>query len=191
MAVYKITDNLNDFKAVCSGPDKVAVQLGNFDYFERIILQAVDNKSLKDIWKPALLEFEDVLNQNSLLPDVSLWLRTFLVLSPKAYGVLCSVLEKNGEFLPVFIGDEKWHLFTVLTFGKEDRPKCVEKISYGSPDGIEVLVFDDDDIKDKVIFKSQLEGASNLYCNDIFKSLCEVNGLTGLQFSTELTDPFS
>ncbi|TOH06759.1 hypothetical protein CGI90_23725, partial [Vibrio parahaemolyticus] len=163
MTVYKITDDLTKFQSVCSGPDEIATQLGDFDYFERILLQAVENKSLKDIWKPAEVEFEDVLTDNSVLPDISLWLRTYLVLSPRAYEALNSCLSESGDFLPVNYQGEQWYLYTSLTFGKEDRQKCVEKISYGSPDGLEVLAFIDDDVKDKVIFKSRLEGASNLY----------------------------
>ncbi|EKY4874420.1 hypothetical protein QFY08_000307 [Vibrio alginolyticus] len=190
MTVYKITDNLTEFQAICSGPDEIATQLGDFDYFERILLQAVENKSLKDIWKPVEIEFEDVLTDNSVLPDVSLWLRTYLVLSPRAYEVLNNYLSENGDFLPVTYQGEHWYLYTSLTFGKEDRQKCVEKISYGSTDGLEVLAFIDDDVKDKVVFKSRLEGASNLYCTEDFKSLCEKSQLGGIVFSSNLTDLF-
>jgi len=190
MTVYKITDDLTKFQSVCSGPDEIATQLGDFDYFERILLQAVENKSLKDIWKPAEVEFEDVLTDNSVLPDISLWLRTYLVLSPRAYEALNSCLSESGDFLPVNYQSEQWYLYTSLTFGKEDRQKCVEKISYGSPDGLEVLAFIDDDVKDKVIFKSRLEGTSNLYCTERFKAMCEQNQLNGLVFSSNLTDPF-
>ncbi|HHF0556929.1 TPA: hypothetical protein ACPHT1_000996 [Vibrio antiquarius] len=191
MTVYKINDNLHVFQTICTCPDEVATQLGDFNYFEKILLQGIENKSLKGIWKPAVVEFEDVLTKNSELPDISLWLRTYLVLSPRAYEILNTYLSEGGEFLPVNYQGEKWYLYTSLTFGKEDRQKCIEKISYGSPDGLEVLVFIDDDVKDKVIFKSRLEGAGNLYCTEKFKVICEQNQLNGLVFSSNLTESFN
>ncbi|WP_447471144.1 hypothetical protein [Vibrio harveyi] len=191
MTVYRITDNLNDFQTICTTPDEIAIQLGDFDYFVRILSQATENQSLKDIWKPVELEFEDVFANNSVLPDISLWLRTYLVLSPKAFGILHSYLSKSGEFLPTYYQGEQWHLYTSMTFGQEDRQKCVEKISYGSIEGLDTLVFIDDDVKDKAVFKSRLEGAANLYCTDHLKSLCEQNQLDGIVFSSELTDYFN
>ena len=79
MTVYKIIDNLREFQTICSGPDEIASQLGDFDYFERILLQAIKNQSLQDIWKPVEVKFQDVFKHNSLLPDISLWARTYLV----------------------------------------------------------------------------------------------------------------
>ena len=49
----------------------------------------------------------------------------------------------------------------------------------------------DDDVKDKVIFKSRLEGAGNLYCTEKFKVICEQNQLNGLVFSSNLTESFN
>ncbi len=58
-------------------------------------------------------------------------------------------------------------------------------------DGLEVLAFIDDDVKDKIIFKSRLEGAGNLYCTERFKSMCEKKQLNGVIFSSNLVEPFS
>ncbi|MCG3727575.1 hypothetical protein [Vibrio cincinnatiensis] len=190
MTVYRISDRLDEYQALVTTPDDVAIQLGNFDLFESILLQAVENRSLQDIWHSVDVEFEDVLNDGSLLPDISLWLRTYLVLSPKAYEILKYDLQKDGEFLPIRYKNCQWYLYTALKFGQEDTQKCVEKIEYGSPAGLEILVFIDSDIENKIIFKSQMEGVSSLYCTDKFKSLCEEHRLNGIAFSTSLTSPF-
>ncbi|MCS0194403.1 hypothetical protein NDJ29_06290 [Vibrio alginolyticus] len=191
MTVYKIIDNLREFQTICSGPDEIASQLGDFDYFERILLQAIKNQSLQDIWKPVEVKFQDVFKYNSLLPDISLWARTYLVLSPRAYEILNAYLTEHGEFLPANYQGGQWYLYASLTFGQENKRKCVEKIAYGSRDGLDTLVFIDDDVKDKLVFKSRLEGAGTLYCTDKFKALCEQNQLNGIMFSSNLTDPFN
>lgn len=98
MTVYRITDNLNDFQTICTTPDEIAIQLGDFDYFVRILSQATENQSLKDIWKPVELEFEDVFANNSVLPDISLWLRTYLVKHLEFYIV---TYPKAESFYPL------------------------------------------------------------------------------------------
>lgn len=98
MTVYRIADKLDEYQAISTFPDDVAVQLGDFELFERILLQAAENDSLSDIWQDVEVQFTDVLNKNSLVPDVSLWMRTYLVLSPKAFDVLYQELKKVESF---------------------------------------------------------------------------------------------
>ncbi|EGQ8008365.1 hypothetical protein C4G74_RS11540 [Vibrio parahaemolyticus] len=191
MTVYKIFDCHNEYKIVSTTPSSVARQLGDIDLIEKIVVQPLENFSLKSIWGEVDIEFEDVLKKDSLLPDISLWLRVFLVLSPKAYASLKEPLSKVGEFLSIRYKGEEWYLYTPLEFGQEDEDKCVQKIEYGSLAGVEVLVFNESDIAEKVVFKSKMLGASFLYCTEPFKSLCEQNELGGVVFSSNLTDPFS
>ncbi|ELI5415007.1 hypothetical protein RRJ93_003218 [Vibrio parahaemolyticus] len=190
MTVYKILDCHNEYKAVCTTPSSVAKQLGDLDLIENIVVQPLENFSLKTIWGEVDIEFEDVLTKDSLLPDISLWLRVFLVLSPKAYSCLKGPLSKAGEFLSIRFQEEEWYLYTPLEFGEEDKDKCVEKIEYGSLAGLEVLVFNESDVAEKPVFKSKMQGPSFLYCTDQFKSLCDKYELGGVIFSSHLTDPF-
>ncbi|BDR17601.1 hypothetical protein R8N45_08395 [Vibrio sp. 1403] len=190
MTVYRIADKLDEYQAISTCPDDVAVQLGDFDLFERILLQAAENDSLSDIWQDVEVQFTDVLHKNSLVPDVSLWIRTYLVLSPKAFDVLYQELKKGGEFLPVRCNGSQWYFYTTFQFGLEDKQKCIEKIEYGYRAGLEVLVFDEQDLEDKLIFKSKMEEAGTLYCTDKFKSLCEKYQFDSIRFSSSLTNPF-
>jgi len=102
MTVYKIFDCHNEYKIVSTTPSSVARQLGDMDLIEKIFVQPLENFSFKSIWGEVDIEFEDVLKKDSLLPDISLWLRVFLVLCPKAYASL-----KSSQNLRVIIQSHK------------------------------------------------------------------------------------
>ncbi|CCO45706.1 hypothetical protein VIBNISOn1_1540074 [Vibrio nigripulchritudo SOn1] len=72
-------------------------------------------------------------------------------------------------------------------FGKENTHLTVQKIEYGSVFGVERLVFDDEDIKHKLLFKSEMEGLTSLFCTDTLKGLVAEHQLTGIGFSEDLT----
>ncbi|MHA2828633.1 hypothetical protein [Vibrio harveyi] len=186
MNVFKICDDHENFKTMSSTPDEIAMQLGDFNLFERILRQPTENDSLQDIWKQVDVCFEDVLVSNSQLPDVSVWLRTFLVLSPKAYSALKGSLELAGEFLPIRVDDDSWYIYSCFHFGQEEPDQCVEKIEYGFSAGVEKLVFVESDINKKVLFKSRLDGASNLFCNQRFVEVFQEHDLRGITFTDEL-----
>ncbi|EKA7356432.1 hypothetical protein [Vibrio vulnificus] len=190
MTVYKVTDNHIEFQTMSTTPSMIAKQLGNVDLIENILLQPSENTSLTNVWKDVDIQFEDVLTKNSVLPDISLWLRMFLVLSPKAFRSLEEELSVAGEFLSIRFLGEQWYLFTPLLFGSEDKDHCIEKIEYGCYAGLEQLVFCEDDVESKVLFKSTLEGPSSLFCTDRFVDMCKSQNLKGLNFTTELTSLF-
>ncbi|MCW1718320.1 hypothetical protein OIZ54_06080 [Pseudoalteromonas sp. A3] len=56
----------------------------------------------------------------------------------------------------------------------------------GFEDGLKSLVFDDEGISNKLIFKSKMQSGLSLYCTDNFKKLVNDNNLTGLVFNTDL-----
>lgn len=190
MNVFRICDDHEHFKTMCLTPDALATQLGDFNLFERILRQPTENDSLQDIWKEVDVCFEYVLASNSQVPDVSVWLRTFLILSPKAHSALKEHLGLVGELLPIRVEGESWYLYSCFQFGEEDREQCIEKIEYGFSVGVEKLAFLDSDIDKKVLFKSKLDGASNLFCNQQFVELFRANNLRGITFTDELTEPF-
>ncbi|ELI0637176.1 TPA: hypothetical protein P0E21_004024 [Vibrio harveyi] len=186
MNVFRICDDHEHFKTMCSTPDEIATQLGDFNLFERILSQPTENDSLQDIWKQVDVCFEDVLANNSQIPDVSLWLRTFLVLSPKAHNALKEHLGSVGEFLPLRFDGDSWYLYSSFQFGQEDRDQCIEKIEYGFLAGVERLVFIDSDVDKKMLFKSKLDEASNLFCNQKFVEVFQEHDLRGITFTDEL-----
>ncbi|MEL0605542.1 hypothetical protein [Pseudoalteromonas undina] len=60
----------------------------------------------------------------------------------------------------------------------------------GFEGGLKSLVFDDEDVSNKLIFKSKMQSGLSLYCTDNFKKLVNDNSLTGLVFNTDLLTCF-
>jgi len=56
----------------------------------------------------------------------------------------------------------------------------------GYPFGLEALEFDEDDIRDKVVFKSELDEWSSLFVTDAFVERYKACGYTGLRFGENL-----
>ncbi|WP_104401812.1 hypothetical protein [Vibrio penaeicida] len=187
MTVYRITEDPTKFKTLSLLPSDLAEQLGDFELVRDILQQPSNNASLKPIWGKVNSEFADVLNKDSETPDISIWCNTFLIFSPKAYDCLHTQLSTCGEFLPIHVKGETWYFFTAQTFAKENKQLTVQKIEYGELIGLEALVFDEEDTKDKYLFKSIEEGPVNLFCTDTLRDLVTEHKLTGIGFSNDLT----
>ena len=91
-------------------------------------------------------------------------------------------LHQFGEFLPLTVNGETHFLFNCLTFGKEDEAKINYKYDAGIPTGLTNLEFVEEDVEDKSLFKSQISFRGSLFCNSLFKRLCDENQLKGLGF---------
>ncbi|CCO45704.1 conserved hypothetical protein [Vibrio nigripulchritudo SOn1] len=187
MTVYQLMEDHTKFKTLLLMPDELAVQLGDFEIVKDILRQPSQNSSLKPLWGEVSAEFVDVLTKDSEIPDISIWNSLFLVLSPKAYEGLHSQMSACGEFLPLTVTGEIWYLYTPQTFGKEDKQLTVPKIEYGVPAGVDTLVFDERDICNKLVFKSEMECLVSLFCTDTLKDLVAEHQLTGIGFSEDLT----
>lgn len=121
--------------------------------------------------------------------DVNLY-GNFLVLNARAYECLSEVISEYGEFSTLRTDGEKLFLFNPLCFGKEDLSLTEKAYLDGFEDGLKSLVFDNDDISEKLLFKSKLQGGLSIYCTDDFKKLLANNELSGLIFSSDLLSPF-
>ncbi|WP_441004010.1 hypothetical protein [Pseudocolwellia agarivorans] len=121
--------------------------------------------------------------------DVNLY-GNFLVLNARAYECLSKVISEYGEFSPLRTDGEELFLFNPLYFGKEDISLTEKAYLDGYEDGLKSLVFDNDDISGKLLFKSKLQGGLSIYCTDDFKNILSDNKLCGLTFSSDLLSPF-
>ncbi|SBS30483.1 hypothetical protein MSP8886_01827 [Marinomonas spartinae] len=191
MNIYQLKDIPDEFKTLTLNVMSLAEQLGSKKLTRQLRMQPATNESLSSIWKENVRgQFSDVLGKGSMIPDISCWRGTYLVLSPKGYHYLKEPLSSEGEFLPIQVEDTTFHVFNCLSFGLENEPLCVKKYLDGFEDGLETLHFDEDDIEPRFLFKSQLQGCSVLYATDSFKQLYDENGLTGLRFDSDLLTPF-
>ena len=121
--------------------------------------------------------------------DVNLY-GSFLVLNEPAYECLSASLSELGEFIDLKINGDNLYLFNPLIFAQEDLKLTERAYLDGFEDGLKSLVFDDEDISNKLIFKSKMQSGLSLYCTDDFKKLVNDNNLTGLVFNTDLLTYF-
>lgn len=127
--------------------------------------------------------------QNNALSDISFW-GNFLVLNQKAVEHLSPVIGRWGEFLPINVEGFQLTLFNCTTLGAEIEDQSLIKYQDGFPMGLETLAFNDQDVADKAIFKSKLEGCKALFVNEQFKAICEKNQLSGVVFDEDLLNIF-
>lgn len=157
------------------------------DIIDTLQFLSFNNTSLKKIW-PTVLKCSYFKSKEYFF-DINVY-DCYLVFSQKAYDVFVNKIEFFGEFLPLEVDGDPAMLYHLRTFGREVESACKFKYIDGIQDGLEKLVFDDSDIKEKIIFKSKLRGTSAMYCTDEFKKIYVENGLTGIRFDKDLLSIF-
>ncbi|WP_426370340.1 hypothetical protein [Pseudocolwellia sp. HL-MZ7] len=120
--------------------------------------------------------------------DVNLY-GNLLVLNTRAYGYLNEAIKSCGEFSPLRTDGEKLFLFNPLEFVQEDLSLTEKAYLDGFENGLKSLVFERDDINDKLLFKSKLQGGLSIYCTDAFKELLADGELKGLIFNKDISRP--
>ena len=149
---------------------------------------ARDNVEFRHLWHEEL-NFDYFGKAKEQDYDISL-LGRFMIMKMPVYESLKDHLTNFGEFLPVKAEGTPMMLFNLLTFGLEQKDKCLTKYEDGFEDGLELLTFEQNDIQDKFLFKSKLEGAKKVYCTDRFKNIIQGSQFKGLVFDEDLLDPF-
>lgn len=147
-----------------------------------------DNSNIADLWKG---EFDcnfipEARKQNF---DINV-LGNFLLLTQSAYQFLGDKIHPYGEFVKVNTDGESLMLFNPQVFANEDPTLCEMNYIDGFEDGLKSLVFLNEDIQNKLLFKSKLQGGYSIYCNEAFKRLIINSELEGLNFDSDLLNPF-
>lgn len=189
--IYRIKDDFEHYLISGLGHSELRKVHDNFPIVRRILSQSSTNESVKDLWKHVDFHMHDGSSdkKGTLMPDITQWKCGF-ILKNSAFECLHEHLAPFGEFLDASVNGESVHLFSCLTFGKEDMTQSIVDYADGIPVGLEHLVFDEKDIEDKLVFKSKRQYGGVLYCGDQFKVLCELHGLKGLRFDTDLLNIF-
>lgn len=144
-----------------------------FDMAE-IFSFSLHNISLSGFWPNLKTDFiADTAEQP--LPDISLWLDYGLLLSPTSKIYLSEMLKPYGEFLPIYIGDEKWHIFNCLTTVELDAKETTKN----------KITFNRNVVGNKLIFKCLNPDDFGFYCTDNFKKAIESYDLKGLTVSSK------
>lgn len=123
-------------------------------------------------------------DQNAPVPDISKWIDASLVLSPKAYRYLGDLLKSWGELLPVIVGGDTFYIFNCSTFGEVDDSQSEKEYYEGEVVDIKKLVFNADDVAEKLIFKTPFNSCIEIYCGERLSVLVREFELSGVAFAT-------
>ena len=188
MITYKLKNDSETYKVIVKSSYELSKEL---DVGVRSLQsRMVSDEPISDIWTVIQVIPEKQFPTADTLPDISVWGYGWLVLSKNAKEKLFSYLKSSGEFLPIIVDGNEMFIFRCTTWGEENDSECVFHYIDSEADGLEYLSFDQTDIEDKLIFKSNLEGGTSVYCTSNFKGLCKELKLNGLKYDDDLISPF-
>lgn len=148
---------------------------------------SINNYAMLSWWPMPDTEFRGIGDESfTEVPDLSKWIDSTLVLSPKAHRILGELLKEYGELLPITVKSERFYIFNCLTFGRVKEEFCEKSYYEGSEIGIKKIVFDDADIQEKLVFKTRYNACFEMYCGEKPKEIIESFKLTGVSFSDSL-----
>ncbi len=117
------------------------------------------NLTLGGFWPSMKTGFCNITGGENLIPEVTLWRDTTLVLSPAAYRYVYDLLKSYGEFLPIEIDDTKSYIFNCTATAEVGQAKTNQNN----------IVFDKQSVSNKVIFKCLHPDGLGFYCGEKFK----------------------
>ncbi|MBB3060062.1 hypothetical protein [Microbulbifer rhizosphaerae] len=112
-----------------------------------------------------------------------------LFLSEKAYGALKSLLETDGEFLPVeYHKSEKGYLFNPLVIAEDMDALDEARTGYDEHGNLEHFDFIENKLESVATFKAKIDHFNGVFCRDTLKNTIEETGLTGVYFQPDLAN---
>ncbi len=164
--------------------------VGTYDIMD-IYDFSLNNLSFKSWWKEIESGFTAIDgDKKATIPDVSRWIGATLILSPKAYLSLKDLLHSHGELLPIKCNDEVFYIFNCLDLAKANESLSKQKLFKGDVVGIEKLIFDDENIEGKCVFKTKYTNCLDIFCNQEFKDAVLKYDLNGIVFNENLASEF-
>lgn len=190
MKAYKLVNDYDSYQILQLDTIKIVEQLDRPDLIRQVKrMTSTGNKPLIAIWGDVKSTFSPMEGTQSVkTPDISVWKGTGLVFSGRAHAYFRLMLEPLGEFLPVEVEGNNFYLFHLMIEGKVDPDSSSrEDDDFGEPMTVTALKFDDNDIENKLLFKSEYEFYQAPFCNQKFRELYQKYDLEGLVFEEDLT----
>ncbi len=186
---YKLRFDRSKFLVFEISPDELEEKIGADHLF------MLDEPSWSEFWKPLNAKFIDFSDKRNVKtpPDITCWFTDQLVLNEEAYKNLSGILKPYGEFLPVKCeGIPYWvlHVTNITSLSAIDKAKSSRQIEEGGYIDVSELHFNEEMVKDQLLFKNEYNGFKNIYCSKKFKEIVENSGLLGLDFNTDLASIF-
>lgn len=192
MKTYKLENNLRAYQVLQLDTVQVVKQLDRPDLLTCVMNMSASKESFLSEWGTVQSTFAPVPDSPEAvkIPDISIWKGTILVFSGRAHAYFKLMLEPFGEFLPIDVEGYDFYLFHIMTEGEVDLSSSSrENDKFGEPRTVTALKFDEDDMEDKLLFKSEYEFYLSPFCNQKFKNLYEEYDLEGLIFEEDLASP--
>lgn len=182
--IYRIQPKINTYLQLHVPGRATRAALGKNSDFD------IDHRPIvySDHWKPFEIEFCDLENSASVVPDLSLRIGK-LYCSERAYDALKEILSPHGEFLPVLHFTGKGYIYNCLEVA-EKLDAINEKLSMHKPlEGCFSIVFNEDRLKNINAFKCEVD-FNGLFCQSSVKAIVESENLTGIEFVEDVGHPF-
>lgn len=141
-----------------------------------------DNWRECDGWFSSLYDDSDI----PVYPDLSVWKGSILVLSESAEACLKKELSSFGEFLPFNTDKGAYSLFIPHVIVNADALKSERMIEEGVDIGPAKIAFSSESIGTNLIFKTEYDQYTRVFCTERLKALISKAGLTGVIFSQDL-----
>ncbi len=187
MTIYRIHPDRMNYQLLTISSEEVISKLGKQHPFH------IDPtpKPYASIWKPLEVSFYDStsVKKKTKLPDITVD-HGRLFLNEAGINALSTLIEKDGEILPVTFGERHGVIFNALK-SAEDFNAVDTKLSIKNDWGdLQSLAFFEEKIDSAALFKCQFDGFTGLFCNDAFKEMVEQEKLNGVIFSADLGNIF-
>lgn len=188
--LYTLISAYDDYLGLCFDDEQIIRVIG--DITDDTLDKRIDVNGLPRSYKGVideLLNFSfpvmEKADKNKNMPDLEVHLGR-LFLSEKAYQVLKSVIENDGEFLPVTYENGQGYFYIPLQVAAVD-PNLTRKNEW---DEIVNLGFNEDQVKDYALFRTEYNGYMRLYAQESVKNIIESEKLTGLYITNDLANIF-
>jgi len=186
MKIYKI---LNDFE------NYLSFTIDNGELFSKMPFFSAKFKACSRLgeWvKPngVFYQSDNYTANNMCLPSITTWLLGNLILNEIAYINLKPFLDDYGEFLETSCEGVTYYIFNCLNILPDyliDEDMTKEKTVSGVYMGLESLAFNNFNKNEYIVFKTNADKLSHLYCTELFVDLINENGFKGLVFSEDLS----
>jgi len=178
MTIYCIKPDIENF---------MFFTINDLDVYEKMDDFDIEGfgKPLKFSWVAPAAEFIKSDSGSTVLPDISQWNGSDLILSDSAKTTLDHLLKNNGEYYPLAGSCRGYWLYNPIRRLGNDIVDLEKTTSIyfddGAWDRLEKLVFKPNVGKDiPAVFTLEIDRGVNLYCSEAFKAEVEKCALTGI-----------
>ncbi len=187
MTIYRIHPDRMHYQLLTISSEEVIGKLGKQYPFH------IDPtpKPYAAIWKPLEVSFYDSTSSKNKTkqPDISVD-HGRLYLNESACGALSTLIDADGEILPVSYNGQNGAIFNALKCAEDFNALDTKRSTKNDWGDLQSLAFFEERINTAVLFKCQFEGFTGLFCTDVFKGAVERAKFNGVTFSLDLGNIF-